>query len=261
VVSADRAVNQAAPTTTLPPTYTVRRGDSLYGIARRFGIRLDTLLALNALRVSSVIHPGDVLRLSGTPPTTQATTTTAATTTTRPTTVAPVTTYRVVRGDSLYSIARRFHIPLATLLALNGLRATSLIMPGRVLRVSGTPPTTTTSTTTAPATTTTVPFAGAFYTVVRGDSLYGIARRMGVPFNTLLALNCLTATSVIVPGQRLVVSRTGAVPGTWLYTVVRGDSLFAIARKTGTPLPRLLSLNCISSSALIVPGQQLRVLS
>lgn len=45
-------------------TYTVVRGDSLYGIARKSGVSIDVLLSLNNLRLNSVIHPGMVLTVA-----------------------------------------------------------------------------------------------------------------------------------------------------------------------------------------------------
>ena len=44
-------------------TYVVRAGDTLYGIARRFGTAVDTLLSLNKLSPRAVIQPGLRLRL------------------------------------------------------------------------------------------------------------------------------------------------------------------------------------------------------
>lgn len=46
-----------------PKTYVVRAGDTLYSIARRFNTAVDTLLALNRLTATSVLHPGLHLRL------------------------------------------------------------------------------------------------------------------------------------------------------------------------------------------------------
>ena len=46
-------------------TYTVRRGDYLYAIARATGTKLSSLLSLNGLSLNSVIQPGQVLRTSG----------------------------------------------------------------------------------------------------------------------------------------------------------------------------------------------------
>lgn len=40
-------------------SYTVKTGDTPYGIAKRFGMKLETLLSLNKLTLGSVIHPGD----------------------------------------------------------------------------------------------------------------------------------------------------------------------------------------------------------
>jgi len=52
------------------------------------------------------------------------------------------------------------------------------------------------------------------YTVVAGDTLSGIARRLGVTLDALLAVNGMTASSLIVPGQQLAVPQGGQVPGT-----------------------------------------------
>jgi membrane-bound lytic murein transglycosylase D len=48
---------------TAPKTYIVRAGDTLYSIARRFNTAVDTLLALNKLSATSILHPGLHLRL------------------------------------------------------------------------------------------------------------------------------------------------------------------------------------------------------
>lgn len=201
--------------------YTVRAGDSLWGISRRFNVPLAALLAANGLTVSSVIHPRQTLIIpagaGGPTPTTPPATA-------PPQSPAPgATSYTVLAGDSLYGIARRLGISLSSLLSANGLTVSSVIHPGQRLTVAAgtsTPPPTsrppattrppTTPSTTRPPTTTTPPAAGT-YTIRAGDSLYGISRRLGVSFTALLTANGLTATSMIHPGQRLTVP-TGAGP-------------------------------------------------
>jgi LysM repeat protein len=58
----------AAPSTTTSDTYVVQRGDTLSGIARRFGTATTNLALLNGIANPSFIYTGQVLRLSGTAP-------------------------------------------------------------------------------------------------------------------------------------------------------------------------------------------------
>jgi LysM repeat protein len=58
------AIAQAAPTpppATAATTVTVKAGDSLSGLAVRFGVRLSALLRANSMTLTSVIRPGDTL--------------------------------------------------------------------------------------------------------------------------------------------------------------------------------------------------------
>jgi LysM repeat protein len=96
-------------------TYTVRRGDYLYGIARATGMDLSALLSLNDLSLRSVIHPGQVLKTSGTHPTVSA------------------VTYVVVSGDCWSCIARRFGVSMRELLAANRASTSTMIHPGQVI--------------------------------------------------------------------------------------------------------------------------------
>lgn len=59
------AAPKPAPAQASAQTYTVKSGDSLWAISSRTRVALDTLYALNNLSASSIIHPGQVLKLNG----------------------------------------------------------------------------------------------------------------------------------------------------------------------------------------------------
>ena len=200
--------------------------------------------------------------------------------------------YTVVSGDSLYAIARKTGTSIQDLLSLNGLNLNSIIHPGQVLALSSKSVSTETkqeeTKSTESSTTTTTTSTGS-YTVVSGDGLYAIARKTGTSIDDLLSLNGLSLTSTIYPGQVLTLSANSqeaeseessstenesststqetsseenaassehtSTGGT--YTVVSGDGLYAIARKTGTSIDDLLSLNGLSLNSTIYPGQVL----
>jgi murein DD-endopeptidase MepM/ murein hydrolase activator NlpD len=69
----------------VPSNREVKKGDTLYGIAREAGVKLDDLLALNGLKATSSIKPGDVLYLpAGARTATAGATTTAGTAAAKP---------------------------------------------------------------------------------------------------------------------------------------------------------------------------------
>lgn len=110
--------------------------------------------------------------------------------------------------------------------------------------------------------------SSATYTVKNGDSLGGIARRLGVVLADLLSANGLTLTSTIHPGDLLVVpgvapaaaTTTTPTPAAPLaYVVVAGDFLFGVAKKLGVTVPALLAANSLTIASVITPGQALAV--
>ena len=120
-----------APATTTTPvtTYTVVRGDTLSGIAARFGTTTRNLMTLNSITNANRIRVGQVLIISGT--STPATSTPAASTP-----AASATSYTVVRGDTLSGIAARFGTTTRSLMTLNGITNANLLRVGQVLRLA-----------------------------------------------------------------------------------------------------------------------------
>lgn len=89
--------------------------------------------------------------------------------------------------------------------------------------------------------------------VRRGDTLYRIARRNGVPLRELITLNRLVPPYRIQPGQMLL------LPGERQHVVRRGDTLQRIARRHGVSTKRLAAVNDIHPPYRIYPGQALRL--
>ncbi len=189
----------AVSTTATPTRYVVKNGDFLAGIAAKVGVGLADLLAANHLTKKSLILPGDTLVV----PAGAATPTPAAATPTGP--VAGTIVHTVKNGDFLMGIATLYKVTLADLLTVNHLTVKSVINPGRQLALPANavapqvaaPAATTPATPPAPAPT------DITYTVKLGDFLAGIAAQFKVKLGDLLAVNKITAASLILPGAKL----------------------------------------------------------
>ena len=94
----------------------------------------------------------------------------------------------MVKNDSLGGIARKTNVNLAGLLQANNFVLSSLILPGQIIKL----PTLSTSIASSASTT---------YTVVKNDSLSGIAEKAQVSLSSFLKVNAFSKSSVIVPGQ------------------------------------------------------------
>lgn len=100
------------------------------------------------------------------------------------------------------------------------------------------------------------------YTVVKNDSLGGIALKTKVNLAGLLQVNNFVLTSVILPGQiiNLPTSSTSmASNAITTYTVVKNDSLTGIAKKAQVTLSSFLKINGFSKSSVIMPGQVVKL--
>jgi len=103
--------------------HTVQKGETLYSIARTLGIKADDLIKYNGITDPSRIFAGQTLKIPSTG---------------TGTTGLPATgslNYRVVRGDTLYSIAREFSVTVAAIQELNGLSASYVLREGDFLKI------------------------------------------------------------------------------------------------------------------------------
>jgi LysM repeat protein len=107
----------ATPASSADVYHTVQPGENLFRIALRYGTTVDAIVAANNLPDAGAVKAGQVLLIPVGPP-------------------ATAGTYVVERGDTLYSIARRFDKTVETLAALNGLLPPYTLEVGQVLIVT-----------------------------------------------------------------------------------------------------------------------------
>lgn len=193
------ALPRALPAANTPTTYTVREGDTVFSIAQRFGLRTVDVLTWNALSWRSVIHPGQTLTIAA-PASASATPAPAAP-------AAASSTHAVVAGDTVFAIAQKYGTTVDAILAANGLSSSSVIYPGQTLAVSdaATAPAPAATQTAAPAPAPATA-SGTAHTVVAGDTIFAIAKKYGTSVDKIYAVNGLSASSIIYPGQAVLVT-------------------------------------------------------
>jgi len=201
--------------------YIVQKGDSLWSIAKKYGITADELKNYNKL-TSNLLTVGQKLRIP-----TKA--------------VTPTVNYKlytVMPGDSLYSIARNNNVTTQELITLNNLATTKLSI-GQQLKI--------------PITTTTTP-SYITYTVKSGDNLYSIAEKYNTTVQKLMSYNNLKS-NLLSLGQ---VIRIPISTGNITYTVKKGDNLYDIAQKYNTTVDEIKRKNNLKSNLLNI-GQVLTI--
>ena len=180
-------------------TYVVAEGDTLIGIASKSGIRLSDLLRSNNLRLTSRILPGQELDISSSA---GGTASSASTPSSSPA-VRVGEIYGVRWGDTLIGIARRHRVSLASLVEVNQMSTTSLIMPGMQLSLPSGATSTSISPAPAPAPAPPSSLSSATHVVRAGDTLSGIASRYQVSLASFVKVNQMSSTSLIMPGMQL----------------------------------------------------------
>ena len=181
----------AGRATTGQSTYRVAPGDTLYSIAQRFGTSTESIR--EAARVKgNDIRPGQELVIPGLrlaeAPIPRA-----------PGRVVVSSTlpqsYRVRPGDNPWSIARRFNIPLAELLAWNDFDTDTVLNVGQAVALREPA---------AGAATARSARSGRTYEVRRGDNLWQISRKFDAPVEELLKLNGFSTGHDLHPGDRVL---------------------------------------------------------
>ena len=183
----------------------VRSGDTLGEIADKYGVSVAALKTSNKLR-GSMIHPGQDLLITAAPRGMDTRVAYNDAPSTAPRRSKPSGKHVVRRGDTLWSIARSHSVTMDRLASTNGLQRNSTLAVGQVLAIPGTAKLASTDAGAIAAEPTT-------YVVRRGDTLSRIATKFSVSMSDLLGWNSLTKSSVIKPGQRLVMYRDGSRAG------------------------------------------------
>ena len=250
-------------------SYTVKAGDSLWGISHKYGMSIDSLKSLNNLS-SNFIYPGQVLKVGQS--NNQSNTTSKPSSTQSTNSGNQSGSYTVKAGDSLWGISHKYGMSIDSLKSLNNL-SSNFIYPGQVLKVGQSNNQSNTASKPSASQSTNSSNQSGSYTVKAGDSLWEISHKYGMSIDSLKSLNNLNS-NFIYPGQVLKVgqssnqSNTTSKPSSTQstnsgnqsgsYTVKAGDSLWGISHKYGMSIDSLKSLNNLNSN-FIYPGQVLKV--
>ena len=221
--------------------YTVKKGDSLYSIAGKYKTTIGEIISLNYLK-NDKLSIGQILRIPETY------------TKEEEIYMPTFKNYTVKSGDTLYSIAKNNGISVDTLMKDNGITSNNLIK-GQVLKIRMPQedinieecygedyiPTEDNS---------------IIYIVKKGDNLYNIANKNNTSVSAIKKLNNLNNTNLSI-GQQLKIP-SSSINAETTYIVVKGDSLYSIARKFNTTVDSIKKKNNLTNNLLSI-GQKLKI--
>lgn len=219
-----RAVTEYAGYKYVPKTasgyYVVKKGDTLWSIAKNYGLTVDKLKDINNLSSNS-LNIGDVLLVkdNSVPSNTEE--------------LTGYEYYTVKKGDTLYGIASKYGLTVAELKKYNNLDSNTLAI-GQKLIVGETS-------------------SSNVYVVKKGDTLYGIAREFNVSVDEIKKANGLSSNTLTIGMSLIIPSESNDQNiSTTVYTVKKGDTLYNIAKNYNVSVDEIKSLNNLSSNVLSI---------
>lgn len=178
-----------------PVSYKVQSGDTLTGVAARYGVSVSELAAANNMATNANLILGKTITIpakgntstaasksSSTAAPSKSTSTTASSS--AGTKLSNTESYKVQSGDSLIGLAKKFGVSVDDLAKTNDLASNAQLQRGQTLQV---------------------PKLTVTYTVQSGDSLIGLARKYGVSTKELADMNKIDANAQLQKGQKLTV--------------------------------------------------------
>ena len=220
--------------------YTVKKGDSLWSIATKYGLTVDELTKLNNLSTNT-LSVGQTLKIA------------QAAIEKIP---EDYLVYTVKSGDNLYSIANEYKTTVSTLMSVNNLTSSNLKLNQQLLIPK-----------IEEVEVEIEPGIGTEYIVKAGDSLYSIAKKYDVGVDDIKDINKLESKilsvgqKLVIPtGEPTIVEKEEPEIGGVNYIVQKGDNLYSIANKYGISVDVLKSANNLASNILqigqilLIPG-------
>jgi LysM repeat protein len=200
--------------------YTIRAGDTLYGLAQRFNTTVDAISRANPGIDPNNLQIGRTICIPVAP---------------GPGPCPGGFAYIIKSGDTFFSIARRYGISVEMLTAANPGVDPNILRVGQQICVPVTAP--------QPG-----PCPGRLYTVQPGDTFYRIARQFGYTLDALLAANPGVNPDTLQVGQTLCLPPSPGggplpCPAGSIYVIKAGDTLYSIAQRRGISLNALLAAN------------------
>jgi len=217
--------------------YTVKKGDSLYEIAKKYNTSVDAIKRYNNLTTNN-LSIGQKIRIP-------------CNIEDNDDTVMPkYISYTVKAGDNLYNIAKKYNTTVDKIKRDNNLQSNNLTI-GKILLIEDTSDQSTIEECFGEEYE--APSSNITYTVQKGDNLYSTANKYNTTVNEIKSLNNLTSNNLSI-GQQLRIPTNAS--GNITYTVQKGDNLYSIARKYNTTVNEIKRKNNLTSNNLSI-GQQL----
>lgn len=217
--------------------YTIKKGDSLYEIAKKYNTSVDAIKRYNNLTTNN-LSIGQKIRIP-------------CNIEDNDDKVMPkYISYTVKAGDNLYNIAKKYNTTVDKIKRDNNLQSNNLTI-GKILLIEDTSDQSTIEECFGEEYE--APSSNITYTVQKGDNLYSIANKYNTTVNEIKSLNNLTSNNLSI-GQQLRIPTNAS--GNITYTVQKGDNLYSIARKYNTTVNEIKRKNNLTSNNLSI-GQQL----
>ena len=225
-----------------PVYYIVKKGDSINRIAKKFGVSAKELLRINGLKRTSIIHPGQRLRIPGA--------------------VSARTVYhRVKRGENLWSIARKYGVTVADIKRWNNMKSDRLTPNQKLAIHIATPKKKATRKYAKARQSRQTKTVKVVHRVKSGESLWSIAKKYGVRVSDIKRWNKLSSNTIRVGKKLTIYAKRSVVvkPKPVIHLVKRGETLWAIARKYGVSAEKIMKENNITDPSRLKPGEKLTI--
>lgn len=213
------------PTNIQNKTHVVTKGESLYSIAQKYDTTIGAIKALNNLK-NNILSIGQILKLPNYVNLTEQ--------------AKDILIYTVEKGDTLYSIAKKYDIDTNDLIEYNQLFNTVLVIGQQLIIPIFDNSNTNNSNN------------NITYIVKKGDTLYSIAKKYNINIKELMELNNLDSTMISI-NQQLSIPKTDDYI---TYFVRTGDTLNNIANKFNTTINEIMRINNLNTTDVTI-GQLL----